>query len=513
MKTRQLLLLCMMIFFVVISSLSSFALEIKNITPPSVVDFVNTALPLYENDPDYTQTIVGQYTSGGRHDHAENIALSWDAIPGTSVYTFHIEDENGYHDVRELSSQTNEITVGNLFADTVYAWYVTSDNGGFTDTERFKTSNTPRFITVPNMTQIGNIRDIGGWTGLNQGKAYRGGRLNYGTTSFMTAEGKSILTETLGIKTEIDFRADSELAECYRSLISDDVSWYNADYNSTETFRLFADPRNYPIYYHCVGGADRTGYATQTLMALCDVPSAVMDVDYELTSFSMWGERGRVDGVYGDRSLRWGSTMQRLSTDKAAITEASLLEKGVTRSMISNIRSILKGDGVCFASLDNVPCHVNNYECALYDLGAHTVKNVTLNNNSVEYTQNGSILTFSTGNSGIGCVSLDDDYKLYFDVKGESDPDKILEVENLFRFDMYTTVSGTRFTTVTENAPDDAIIIAAAYKDGRLAETKMLDADGGTYTFTGAYDAVKVFAFDAFGTLIPLTEAETVTTR
>lgn len=86
-----------------------------------------------------------------------------------------------------------------------------------------------------------------------------------------------------------------------------------------------------------------------------------------------------------------------------------------------------------------------------------------------------------------------------------------LSLADLFPFSMHTTVDGTQFTTVTENAPESACLIAAAYKDGRLAETKTLAADGGTYTFAGVYDSVKVFVFDSIGTLKPLAEAETVT--
>lgn len=84
-----------------------------------------------------------------------------------------------------------------------------------------------------------------------------------------------------------------------------------------------------------------------------------------------------------------------------------------------------------------------------------------------------------------------------------------LDVSSLFPFAMRTTFDGTQYTTVTENAPQGAVVIAAAYKDGRLAETKVLGAAGGTYTFAEGYDTVKVFALDG-ETLKPVSEAENV---
>ncbi len=59
--------------------------------------------------------------------------------------------------------------------------------------------------------------------------------------------------------------------------------------------RVFADERNYPVYMHCWGGADRTGTVAFILEGLCGVSEADLAIDYELTSFTMFGLRTRMN--------------------------------------------------------------------------------------------------------------------------------------------------------------------------------------------------------------------------
>ena len=75
--------------------------------------------------------------------------------------------------------------------------------------------------------------------------------------------------------------------------------------------------------------------------------------------------------------------------------------------------------------------------------------------------------------------------------------DTDIDAGGLFPFSMRTSVEGSCFTTVAKNTPENALLIAAAYSDGRLTETVMLDKNGGTYTPAKACDTVKVFALDA----------------
>jgi protein-tyrosine phosphatase len=58
-------------------------------------------------------------------------------------------------------------------------------------------------------------------------------------------------------------------------------------------FTTFANPENYPIYYHCRGGADRTGSYSFILGALYGMSLNDLFLEYELTSLSIWGTRVR----------------------------------------------------------------------------------------------------------------------------------------------------------------------------------------------------------------------------
>ena len=152
-----------------------------------------------------------------------------------------------------------------------------------------------------------NVRDIG-WTGLRRGRVYRGTELNkvgpHGLE--LTAKGRKVMLEDLGIKTDLDLRAETRTArgDCLdKSALGPDVRFiskpirpYLEIFGSplfAETVRIFADPTIYPIYIHCWGGADRTGCLSLVLEGLCGVAEPDLAIDYELTSFGCVGPRLR----------------------------------------------------------------------------------------------------------------------------------------------------------------------------------------------------------------------------
>ena len=163
-----------------------------------------------------------------------------------------------------------------------------------------------RWIRVPGAR---NVRDIGGWTGLREGRVYRGTELNeVGNHKLQIGdEGRKILLEDLGIRTDLDFRArtaesrgacvtQSALGPAVR-LVDAVIRPYMRMYDQTNEYaavmRVFADERNYPVYMHCWGGADRTGTVAFILEGLCGVSEADIAIDYELTSFTIFGLRTR----------------------------------------------------------------------------------------------------------------------------------------------------------------------------------------------------------------------------
>ena len=178
-------------------------------------------------------------------------------------------------------------------------------------------------LRLMNVDGISNMRDIGGWTGINgikipYGKIYRGGSLSNLSTS-----GKEIFLGKLGIKTEIDLRGaagydgavqdvvDPRLnyQKCsipaYTSIVPDygvfndagDYLGFNGDAPAgiKKIFELLANKDNYPFYAHCSAGADRTGTIIFLINALLGVSYEDLTKDFELTTFSIYGDRYRSD--------------------------------------------------------------------------------------------------------------------------------------------------------------------------------------------------------------------------
>lgn len=142
-----------------------------------------------------------------------------------------------------------------------------------------------------------NVRDLGGWRcdggSIRYGKLFRGSRLFISGT--VNAYDRAVLHDLLGIRHELDLRYDGEL-EREASLIGDDVAWTHvngawysisnkADWKKMLECLMNCAIEGIPVYFHCAGGADRTGALAMVVEALLGVSQSDIDKDYELTSF------------------------------------------------------------------------------------------------------------------------------------------------------------------------------------------------------------------------------------
>ena len=217
----------------------------------------------------------------------------------------------------------------------------------------------PRWIAVEG--RVGNIRDLGGRRGLGgrripQGMIYRGQGLNDNSISGdirgrnrLMVEDVAYLTDTLGIKTDLDLRGPGETADlgvsplgprvrlvkrssqCYRDI-------FNAvgKRNMAENFREFCDRGNYPIYFHCIGGADRTGALAYVLEAVLGVCRQELETDWESTFYpnvpdanpdpNFWCRESHFNdgfGGYGDAKTPWNDRVVLYLKD-CGITDAEI---------------------------------------------------------------------------------------------------------------------------------------------------------------------------------------------
>ena len=160
---------------------------------------------------------------------------------------------------------------------------------------------------------VGNIRDMGGRVNkdgirIRQGLVYRGGMLNNLIKPKCSASnGLGVLRDDLLIKTDIDLRWEAigkyEFCQLgdhinynlfpisdYASLVTGDSGVYGDlvpnDQSAyfTKIFDILADENSYPIYIHCVAGADRTGCVCALLDAILGMKDEDIILNYNLTS-------------------------------------------------------------------------------------------------------------------------------------------------------------------------------------------------------------------------------------
>ena len=103
-------------------------------------------------------------------------------------------------------------------------------------------------------------------------------------------------------------------------------------------FKVFLDERNYPIIFHCIGGADRTGAVGFILNALLGVSDDELDKDWEITCFiyesQNFGHKTRFDKLRKVFDAYPGATTREK-------VEAYVKELGFTDADIAKFRSIM----------------------------------------------------------------------------------------------------------------------------------------------------------------------------
>ena len=148
-----------------------------------------------------------------------------------------------------------------------------------------------------------NVRDLGGLKikgrkCIKRGLIFRGDNLEQTTDA-----DKATLVEKYGIRTDLDLRGHgtegSPLGDAV-NYVNIAFPWYlegpdgingNKHDNIADAVRLFADKKNFPLYYHCAIGRDRTGTITILLMGLCGVPQEEIETDYRTSFYTYSGTR------------------------------------------------------------------------------------------------------------------------------------------------------------------------------------------------------------------------------
>ena len=164
-----------------------------------------------------------------------------------------------------------------------------------------------RNLRVPGVI---NVRDLGDDIHMKSGLLYRTGQFNYdkdqydALVSAPTEEGKDVLLNQLGIKTDIDLRKTSETVGITSSPLGESVNYIatpmvygNKNIFTNEEniesiksfFNTLSNQNNYPIAFHCIRGTDRTGALAYVLKAMCGYSREELYLDYYFSNYSIVG--------------------------------------------------------------------------------------------------------------------------------------------------------------------------------------------------------------------------------
>ena len=226
----------------------------------------------------------------------------------------------------------------------------------------------PRWIELEG--RVLNFRDLGGRIGLGgkrvrQGLVYRSQGLNENSIDHatkgkvrLTATDVEYLTETLSIRTDLDLRGPGEVAglngvsplgkgvrfvnrssKSYKGIFTDEGKEIMA-----ANFREFLDRKNYPILFHCIGGADRTGALAYVLNGVLGVKRQELETDWESTFYPLIPDQHAKDPDFWRRESHFNDGFSKYGDEKASWNDRIVLylkDCGVTDAEIETFRAIM----------------------------------------------------------------------------------------------------------------------------------------------------------------------------
>lgn len=368
-------------------------IELTTVYDGETLDLCTNVVRNYLNleDPDEIAEYLAGY-SESKQDYM-SIKFSW-RMDESEVYTVHFSETKDFKEEVTYETDTNTLINKGVFVPgKTYYWKVTGDaEGSDSKVDKFKTLDAPvRYITLE---EGFNVRDLGGWKTedgkkVKYGMIYRGGKVNnYGGNEGLSEEDQRVFKKLLNIRGELDLRiTNQDDGGQTESVFGKNVAYRKTPmqgYNyvipgfKQETpmprecpaefvesvgyaFHFLADENNYPLYFHCNAGADRTGTIAFLLNGLLGVSEEDLTRDFELTSFSSGGKRWRSnilggkftdDGVMQDDAgnyVAWGKMIQQIKdqygTDGGKLSDAIqnylMTECNVTETEIQNLKKML----------------------------------------------------------------------------------------------------------------------------------------------------------------------------
>ena len=285
-----------------------------------------------------------------RSDRSEGVELKFNVKDGFTAdeYKVLVSDNASFTNAKEYAPTNNAVRARNLLVNTQYYWKVQAGNEE-SAVFSFKTGDYPRWITARSLTGdeggrgIYNVRDLGGYMTssgkrVKQGLVFRGGEITTMTSSghynTITEIAKKTFREDMGMVggVELDLRGSGDIGDNYNACgfaengdiqyVMHAIKSYEQTFTNTRSevapiFELLKNANNKHVYFHCFGGADRTGTIGFLLNGLLGVSYEDLVIDFELTSYSSINNehiRNHLDG-HQHQYDRWPALINQLKTD------------------------------------------------------------------------------------------------------------------------------------------------------------------------------------------------------
>ena len=267
------------------------------------VHIANEAVQAVVAMKEYTTDNITPYGNGKYNNYAPaEVTFSWEG--SDTEYVLQLSALPDFAEAESYRVSGNSVKLTTLYRGTTYYWKVTGKSGAASGVRRFTTADELRTISIDG---VSNTRDIGGYMTedgmrcIKQGYIYRGA-----SPVNITEQGLSDLMDTYGVTTALDLTGGSatiwdppETLKQYEYYILWYDMMFRPEYASTainnnlrDVLRLFTDESNFPIYYNCSLGRDRTATLTYLLLCVCGVSEEDIDTDFALSYLSDKGDAG-----------------------------------------------------------------------------------------------------------------------------------------------------------------------------------------------------------------------------
>ena len=302
-----------------------------------------------------TGTVNGknQTVNGSIPDRSDkSMGVRIDFVPSDSLknktYTISYSTNQDMSGAITKTTTSTSYVLRNLFVNQKYYVSVSAE-GKSSEILSFTTGDYPRWILARSLEGaedgrgIYNVRDMGGYMTysgqrVKQGLVFRGGEITTMTSSghynTITEVARTAFREDMGMVggIELDLRGTGDITDNYNACAfakNGDIGFqryaiksYEQTFTQTRSyvapiFELLKNANNKPVYYHCHGGADRTGTIGFLLNGLLGVSYTDLVIDFELTSYSSINNehiRCHIPG-YQHNYDRWPKLIQQLQED------------------------------------------------------------------------------------------------------------------------------------------------------------------------------------------------------